>query len=69
MRSRCSSARSSPRSFGTSTLTLTSSGSSNASSTAAASCSCGITSGRTKLVTSIRLSPVRPSWSINRTLS
>jgi hypothetical protein len=61
MRSRCASALSSPRSFGTSTLTETSSGSAIASRTAAASASCGITSGRTKLVTSIRLKPVRPS--------
>ena len=48
------SARSRPRSFGISTLTATESGSRAASSTCSASASCGITSARTKLVTSIR---------------
>ena len=37
-------------------------------STSAASASCGITSGRTKLVTSSRRSPVRASASISSTL-
>ena len=38
-------------------------------STSSASASCGITSARTKLVTSMRRSPVRVSASISRTLS
>ena len=61
------SAFSSPRSFGTSTLTATSSGTSIRASTSAASASCGITSARTKLVTSNRLTPVRASASISST--
>ena len=68
-RSRSSSALSSPRSFGISTESATSSGTSIASSTSRASASCGITSARTKLVTSSRRSPVRASSSISRTLS
>ena len=68
-RSRSSSALSSPRSFGISTDSATSSGTSIASSTSRASASCGITSARTKLVTSSRFSPVRASISISRTLS
>ncbi len=66
--SRSSSAASRPRSLGTSTDTLTSAGTSIAASTSAASASCGITSARTKLVTSRRRSPVRASASINSTL-
>jgi len=65
---RCSSAASRPRSLGISTLTATSSGTSMRSSTSAASASCGITSARTKLVTSSRRSPVRASASISSTL-
>ncbi len=38
------------------------------SSTSSASASCGITSGRTKLVTSSRRNPVRASASISSTL-
>ena len=57
-----------PRSLGISTLTETPSGMSIRSSTSAASASCGITSGRTKLVTSRRRSPVRASASISSTL-
>src|SRR5215213_6627404 len=68
-RSRSSSAFSSPRSFGISTDSATSSGTSIASSTWRASESCGITSARTKLVTSSRRRPVRASSSIRRTLS
>ena len=68
-RSRSSSALSSPRSLGISTDSATSPGTSIASSTSRASASCGITSARTKLVTSRRSSPVRASMSISRTLS
>ena len=68
-RSRWRSAFSSPRSFGISTDSETPSGGSIAASTSPASASCGITSARTKLVTSSRRSPVRASWSISRTLS
>src|SRR6185312_68625 len=68
-RSRCTSARSRPRSFGIRTLTDTESGSDTSESTCSASASCGITSGRTKLVTSSRCNPVAPSSSISRTLS
>ena len=59
-RSRSTSARSSPRWFGISTLTDTDLGSETAPSTCSASASWGITSGRTKLVTSIRRRPVAP---------
>src|SRR3954471_23883797 len=69
MRSRSSSALSSPRSLGTSTETLTSSGICARSSTSRPSLSCGITSARTKLVTSMRSSPVFASSSTSRTLS
>ena len=58
-----------PRSLGISTLTATSSGTSIRASTSAASASCGITSARTKLVTSRRRRPVRASASISSTLS
>ena len=68
-RSRCSSARSSPRSFGISTDRDTPSGTSIPASTSAASASCGITSARTKLVTSRRGIPVRASRSISRIFS
>src|SRR3954471_9214757 len=68
-RSRSSSALSRPRSFGTRTDSDTPSGGSIALSTSAASASWGITSARTKLVTSRRRSPVRASMSISRTLS
>src|SRR4051812_2200877 len=68
-RSRSSRALSSPRSLGMSTDRATSSGGSIAPSTSRASASCGITSGRTKLVTSRRRTPVRASMSISRTLS
>jgi hypothetical protein len=68
-RSRCCSARSRPRSFGTSTLRATPSGTSMASSTSAASASCGMTSARTKLVTSMRVTPVRERRSMSATLS
>src|SRR5688500_5654918 len=68
-RSRSSSACSSPRSFGISTDSETSSGTSIASSTSRASASCGITSGRTKLVTSSRRRPVRASISTSRIFS
>ena len=68
-RSRWASAFSSPRSFGISTESETSSGTSIRSSTSAPSASCGITSARTKLVTSSRLRPVRASSSISRTFS
>src|SRR5579872_197199 len=67
-RSRWRSARSSPRSFGIRTLTDTVSGRSTPARTSSASASCGITSGRTKLVTSSRRRPVAPSISISRTL-
>ncbi len=67
-RSRSSSARSSPRSLGMSTERLTSSGMSTAWSTSAASASWGMTSGRTKLVSSSRRTPVRASASISLTL-
>src|SRR4029077_8246482 len=69
IRSRCASAASSPRSFGISTETETSSGIAARSSTSPASASCGITSARTKLVTSSQRSPVAASISISRTLS
>src|SRR4051794_29313318 len=69
MRSRSSSALSRPRSFGMSTDTLTSSGMSARSRTSRPSLSCGITSARTKLVTSRRLRPVRASSSTRRILS
>ena len=68
-RSRCSSARSSPLSLGISTETATSSGMSAAASTSPPSASWGITSARTKLVTSRRRSPVRASISTSRTFS
>jgi hypothetical protein len=67
-RSRSSSALSSPRSLGISTETLTSSGTSIPLRTSAASASCGITSARTKLVTSSRFSPVRASMVDQRDL-
>ena len=54
-----------PRSLGISTDTLTAAGTSMDASTSRASASCGITSGRTKLVTSILRSPVRASASIS----
>src|SRR3954447_4524840 len=69
MRSRSSSAFSRPRSLGISTETLTSSGMSARSRTSRPSASCGITSARTKLVTSRRCSPVCASSSTRRTLS
>ena len=59
--SRSASALSSPRSLGISTDTLTLAGTSMLVSTSRASASCGITSGRTKLVTSMRCRPVRTS--------
>ena len=68
-RSRCSSARSNPRSLGISTLRATPAGTSTAASTSRASASCATTSGRTKLVTSMRCTPVRASRSISATLS
>src|SRR3954453_2432925 len=68
-RPRSSSALSRPRSFGTRTDSDRPSGGSIAPSTSPASASCGITSARTKLVTSRRRSPVRASMSISRTLS
>ena len=68
-RSRISSARSSPRSFGIRTEKETPSRRWAAISTWAASASCGITSGRTKEVTSIRPTPVVESMSISRTFS
>ena len=68
-RSRSSSAFSSPFSLGISTDTDTSSGMSARRSTSAPSASCGITSARTKLVTSSRRRPVRASISTSRTLS
>src|SRR4051795_5024277 len=68
-RSRSSSALSRPRSLGISTETLTSSGMSARSSTSRPSASCGMTSARTKLVTSSRCSPVRASCSTSRILS
>ncbi len=68
-RSRWASARSSPFSLGISTDTATSSGMSAAASTSAPSASWGITSARTKLVTSRRRSPVRASISTSRTFS
>lgn len=55
--------------MGISTDTATRSGTSTAVSTSAASASWGITSARTKLVTSSRRRPVRASISISRTLS
>ncbi len=66
--SRTSRARSKPRSLGISTPIATSSGTSICASTSGASASCGITSERTKLVTSRRRKPVRTSMSINSTL-
>ena len=68
-RSRCRSAFSSPFSFGIRTEIATSSGGSMRSRTCSASASCGITSARTKLVTSRRFRPVRASWSMSRTLA
>ena len=47
----------------------TPSGGTMRSSTSSASASWGITSARTKLVTSSRLRPVRASWSMSRTFS
>jgi hypothetical protein len=67
--SRSSKAFSSPRSFGIRTVTDTSSGMSAARSTSGPSASWGITSARTKLVTSSRGTPVRASISTSRTLS
>src|SRR3954451_20206602 len=67
--SRSSRALSRPRSLGMSTETDTSSGMSARSSTSRPSLSCGITSARTKLVTSIRFRPERASISTRRTLS
>jgi len=55
--------------LGIRTLRATPSGTSTAPSTSAASASCGTTSDRTKLVSSIRLTPVRASRSIKATLS
>src|SRR3954452_8010636 len=69
MRSRSCSALSSPRSFGISTETLTSSGICARSRTSRPSESCGMTSARTKLVTSMRCSPVPASSSTRRILS
>ena len=68
-RSRIPSARSSPRSFGISTEKATPSRRCTSASTCSASESCGITSGRTKEVTSIRSRPLAESMSISRTLS
>ncbi len=62
------SALSSPLLFGTRTMSDTSSGTSMLSSTCTPSASCGITSGRTKLATSIRLKPARPRALMSRTL-
>src|SRR4051812_22067795 len=67
--SRSASALSRPRSLGMSTETLTSAGMSARRRTSVPSASCGITSARTKLVTSRRLRPVRASISTRRTLS
>src|ERR1700758_4497554 len=69
IRARWASPASSPRWFGIRTETETSSGIRARSSTSPASASCGITSARTKLVTSSRRSPVAASISISRTLS
>ncbi len=55
--------------MGISTLRATPSGTSIAFSTSRASASCGMTSARTKLVTSMRRTPVRASASISATLS
>ena len=63
-RSRAASAWSRPLELGTSTSRATSGGRSMPLSTARPSDSCGITSGRTKLATSMRFRPVRPSASI-----
>src|SRR5215218_7685805 len=68
-RSRRRSAFSRPRSLGISTEIATSSGGSMRSRTSSASASCGITSARTKLVASRRLTPVRASRSTSRTFS
>src|SRR3954451_10689806 len=67
--SRSSSALSRPRSLGMSTETLTSSGMSARSSTSRPSASCGMTSARTKLVTSSRCRPVRASCSTSLILA
>ena len=67
--SRSSSAPSRPTALGISTLRATPAGTSIAVSTSRASASCGMTSGRTKLVTSMRFRPVRASWSMSATLS
>ena len=58
-----------PRSFGISTVTETSSGIVARRRTSAASASWGMTSERTKLVTSSLGTPVRASISTSRTLS
>src|SRR3954452_6426033 len=68
-RSRRRSAFSRPFSFGMSTEIATPSRGSMRSSTSSASASCGITSARTKLVASSRVTPVRASRSISRTFS
>ena len=69
-RSRCSSAFSSPCSFGMSTRDVDVVGHVDAPrAPRAASASCGMTSARTKLVTSRRLTPVRASTSMSATLS
>ena len=65
---RSSSAASRPRLLGMRTLTETCSGTSMRASTSAASASWGITSARTKLVTSMRRRPVRASASMSSTL-
>ena len=68
-RSRISSARSRPRSLGIRTEKATPSRRRTPASTSAASASWGITSGRTKEVTSIRSSPLAESMSISRIFS
>ncbi len=68
-RSRTWSALSRPRLFGMSTIRLTWSGTSMRFSTSTPSESCGITSGRTKLATSMRRKPLCPSRLTRRTFS
>src|SRR3954468_11628341 len=68
-RSRRRNAFSSPFSLGIRTEIATPSGGSMRSSTSSPSASCGITSARTKLVASSRMTPVRASRSMSRTFS
>src|SRR6266508_4044596 len=67
--SRTARALSRPRLFGTSTIRATPPGRSMPRSTSTPSDSCGITSGRTKLATSMRVNPARPKASISLILS